>query len=266
MQRLVPAIRIACHSRKALATRITKAPFRVITDIDELRANGYQDEGVIVPQLDERESLTKAELAAIAVPWDTPDAMRLVRVPQRTTAFMHALGRSGLAFGSTLGEVTVDGRASFAEAPPGRPNTTINPAIQRYVGLHIDVMAPGQNTDQKLMGIVCGEGGRGLTFCPYITLDRVISSDLRYASRPQDRLERRQQIRDAAAQLQGSVACYTVWLEGSNPEDERTYEAYVNFEPLNIPHDGTTYLSRVSAPVHLLHTGPIGPESFESIV
>ncbi len=257
-------LRIACRTPESLATRITKAPFRVIYDSGELGPLGYQDEGVIVPELEKSEPLSSAELAHLAIDLDAPDALRLVKVPQRTNAFMQALGRSGLLFESGLGAVTNAGMTSLAQAHPGKICTTINPAIGRYVGLHIDAMTPGEDLCQMMMGVACSEGGRGLTFCPSITAD-VISEDLRYAQNPADRLARREQIRRAAAELQGSVVCYTLWLEGSSPNAE-TYEAYANFQPHNMLHDGTAYRATQPAAVQLMNTGSVGPGSFKSVV
>lgn len=257
-------IRIACQSPELLAGRITKAPLRVIYDHDELRSLGYQDEGVIVPELEKSEPLSSAEIAQLAVPIDTPDALRLVRVPQRTNAFMQALGRSGLLFESERGMVINAGMASLVQALPGKVCTSINPAIGRYVGLHLDVMTPGADRYQMMMGVACSEGGRGLTFCPSVTAD-VISEGLRYAQSPEDRLARREQIRRAAVPLQGFAVCYTLWLEGSDPSAE-TYEAYANIRPNNVLHDGTTYHATQPAAVHLLHTGSVSPASFESVI
>jgi hypothetical protein len=71
-----------------------------------------------------------------------------------------------------------------------------------------------------MMGVVCAEGGRGLTVCPSITVD-CVSEDLRCPKNPEERLERREQIRRAAALLQGSVVCYTLWLEAVTPKVTR---------------------------------------------
>lgn len=253
--------RVACTSPELLAERVTKAPFRVVTDLDELRHLGCQDEGVILPELDKSEPLTYAELKTIAVDLDTPDALRLVKVPQRTHELQRALGRSGVLFTGQQGTIALAGMTTLVESPPGLPTTTINPGIGRYVGLHIDAMEPGQNSDQHMMGITIGEAGRGLTVCPWVTLE-VVSEGLIYTRDPQDRLERRQQIRQAATRLMGKVACYTLWLNGRDDADE-TYEAYANLRPRQILHDGT---SRQSTAVQLLDTGLVLAESFESVV
>lgn len=266
MSELRPSFKIACHNPEALAGRITKTSLRVIADLDELHALGYQDEGVIVPNLENRELLTAAELAAIAVPIDTPDAMRLVRVPQRTHAFMRGLGRSGLDFGGAKGDVTTATEMSLKEAPLGLLTTTINPGIGRYVGLHIDALGPGYDPDQNMMGIVCGEGARGITFAPDINID-LIDEGLRYsaATEAEKRLERRVQIRQAAARLQGELACYTLWLEGSGPGED-TYEAYANLQPRRVLHDGTTYLATEPAAIQMIDTCYVTDASFDSIV
>jgi hypothetical protein len=115
-----------------------------------------------------------------------------------------------------------------------------------------------------MMGIACSEGERGLTFCPSIT-NGVVSENLRYAQNPEGRLARREQIRQAAARLQGSAVCYTLWLEGSRPDAE-TYEAYVNFQPRTMLHDGTSHRATQPAAVQLLNTGSIGSVSFESVI
>jgi hypothetical protein len=115
-----------------------------------------------------------------------------------------------------------------------------------------------------MMGVACGEGARGLTFCPSITTD-VVSEGLRYAQNSEDRLARREQIRRTAARLEGSAVCYTLWLEGSNPDAE-TYEAYANFRPHDMLHDGTAYRATQPAAVQLLNTGSIGSVSFESVI
>lgn len=258
------SIRIACQSPELLADRITRAPIRVVYDADELRAHGYQDEGVIVPELEKSEPLSTDELAQLATSLDAPDALRLVRVPQRTNAFMHALGRSGLLFGGELGEVTNTGIVALAQSQPRKVCTTVNPALGRFVGMHVDAMAPGADRYQMMMGVACSEGRRGLTFCPSITAD-VVSSDLRYAQSPEDRFARREQVRRAAARLQESAVCYTVWLEGSGPNDE-AYEAYANFQPHNMLHDGTTYRATQPAAIQLVHTGTVSSDSFESVI
>ncbi len=233
-------------------------------DVAELRSQGYQDEGVIVPELDKSEPLSSAELARLAVDLDAPDALRLVKVPQRTQAFMQALGRSGLLFDSELGTVTNVGMAHLTQAQPGRICTTINPTLGRYVGLHVDAIAPGARRDQMMMGVACSEGGRGLTFCPSVTLEAV-SENLFHTQDPEGRLARREQIRQAAAQLQGSAVCYTLWLEGSSPDAE-TYEAYANFKPRDMLHDGTAYRATQPAAVHLLETASVISASFESVI
>jgi hypothetical protein len=65
--------------------------------------------------------------------------------------------------------------------------------------------------------------------------------------------------------LQGSAVCYTLWLEGSDPKGD-TYEAYANFQPHHMLHDGTTYRSERPAAIHLLGTGTVTNASFESII
>lgn len=255
---------IACNDPGALANRITKAPYRLITDIDELRASGYQDEGVIVPLLDERESLSSAELAALAVPLTTPDALRIVRVPQRTYAFMEALDRSKEEFSSCLGKITAATLMSLKEAPASLVTATINPTIGRYVGLHIDALKRGDEVDQNMMGVVCGPGARGITVAPAINVG-LVHEGLRRALSPEDRLARREYIRNEAAKLQGSAVCYTIWLEGSGPTDE-TYEAYANLRPRTLLHDGTTYLSDQPGALQMIDTQLILPKSFDSLV
>jgi hypothetical protein len=255
---------IACSSLESLGARITKSPMRVVQNEAELASGGYQDEGIIVPELNKSEPLSLAELKQLAVDLDVPDALRLVRVPQRTNEFIRALGRSGMVLDSPLGRVINGGRTSFMEGRPHRVNTTINPSTERYVGLHVDAMEPGEDQYEMMMGVVCAEGGRGLTVCPSITVD-CVSEDLRCPKNPEERLERREQIRRAAALLQGSVVCYTLWLEGSDPKGD-TYEAYANFQPHHMLHDGTTYRSERPAAIHLLGTGTVTNASFESII
>jgi hypothetical protein len=256
---------IACRSRGSLSARITKAPLRLITDAAELYARNLQAEGAILPELDRSEPLTWRELRSLATDLDAPDALRLVKVPQRTNAFMRALGRSGLLFEGERGSVTNGGDTTLAEARPGEVVTTIDPSTGRHVALHIDAIDhPGQDIDQMLMGIACSEGDRGLVFCPAITVD-VIDSELRRAQTPEDRLARREQVRQAAAELQGKAICYTLWVKGS-PTDAETYEAYANLRPRRVFHDGTAYRATVPAAVQLLETGMVTSASFESVI
>jgi hypothetical protein len=137
---------IACSSLESLGARITKSPMRVVQNEAELASGGYQDEGIIVPELNKSEPLSLAELKQLAVDLDVPDALRLVRVPQRTNEFIRALGRSGMVLDSPLGRVINGGRTSFMEGRPHRVNTTINPSTERYVGLHVDAMEPAKTS------------------------------------------------------------------------------------------------------------------------
>jgi hypothetical protein len=264
MSEQLPSFQIASAYPNRLAGRITKCPLRTITNIDELRAEGYQDEGVIVPDLERAEPLTDAELAAIMVPWETPDALRLVAVPQRTHAFMKALGKSGTDFTGSQGDVVAATETSYKETPPLLATSTINPTLGRRVGMHIDAGRPGTNLAQHMMGIVCGDGDRGITFAPQVTVDCVPEA-LRYATAPDARLERRQVIRQHVAALGSEAVAYTLWLQGSSP-DGVFYEAYANLQPHTVLHDGTTWRATRPAAIHMIDTHRIGPESFPSIV
>jgi len=185
----------------------------------------------------------------------------LVKVPQRTEAFMRALKRSGL-FSSNRGSVVTNGISSLTEAPPGLMTTSINHATGLYVAMHIDIH-PHVLPEQMMMGKVCGSEPRGITFCPSITVDD-LPEDLRNPTTPEERKERHRQTLQAVARLEDKT-CYTLWLEGSGPWDA-TYEAYANFQPLRYLHDGTTFTAIGNAAVHLEHTAVIAPETFESVI
>ncbi len=272
----VAPFRVACADPAKLAERITWMPLMVVSDLATLRAGDYQDEGVMVPDVDRRRALTAGELGAIAVPLDTPGAMRLVRVPKTIEALAAALRRNGPVHASSLGTVILSGITDMqlSIARPGKVNTTINTAIDRYVGVHIDAKSrpdPAEPFDVPMMGVAASETGRAFSIAPSVNMDCIpphlaVVSDADQAQR----LERRAAIRAHVQRRieQGEeVGCYMLALEGSLPESD-THEAYANAYPRFYAHDGSTIDNESGESTAMLFFTPsvVGPNTFPSIV
>ncbi|HSX36365.1 MAG TPA: hypothetical protein VLH84_05530 [Patescibacteria group bacterium] len=255
---------IACKNQNALAARLRVAPIRVISDAEELAANGYQPEGVVIPDIDRLREPTLKELEAIAVPLETEGALRLVHVSRDMGKFaleLDAVAASRQAVGT---KVLHKQDISISTTPPHARAAAVNPAIAAYVGMHIDALVAGDCLDSTIMGVTLGPS-RWIALVPSIT-SAVIPEHLVGAVLPEQRQARREAIRAAAREIDPDAAlCLLLRVAGARGRST-VFEAYANLPNHSVLHDGVAFDAGSPTTVMLLSTPQLPHTVFPSVV